>query len=391
MEPAPPLPGYWATAEYHARVLLFLRAADPLSYGHPLPAKAKPTASQLAAIAAAASAIQSAAMAMAVSSPDGLLAAEFDPCTYGPTHPSNVWALEHRMRAERREVELPLLGLTLRVRQRHWSEDASSGASGFELHTTGGLCWDGAVVLADFLTHPPAVLASHSPALARAASSRPWSWEGRYVVELGCGAAPLPSFAAALCGARAVLATDGSPFCVEMAERNAAEFGERFAGGREGAPVAEVRVRELRWGEGAEAELLRAHGFPPAADVVLCADGLYVLGNRGAWGALLRTLRALTGASGFAVLTYTERGAARQFCAFLDRASSAGFRVVEAGEHLLHASSRQGAVGRLEQHVGDTRVFLLSPAEPSAAPREAAQRAGAAGGEGGGGGGASLL
>ena len=62
-----------------------------------------------------------------------------------------------------------------------------------------GVCWDGAVVLADFLCHHPAVLAAQSPNLAR----RPpephsrglpsWSWTGKVVVELGCGTSALPA------------------------------------------------------------------------------------------------------------------------------------------------------------------------------------------------------
>lgn len=406
-------PGYWATAEYYASVVAFLQETDPVKYGQarhttrkdaaskpapqlaparlieaqleavalvanagqdvPLSAPSaekdkagnsatpyiKPTTAQLEALAVAANAVQLAAISMAIASPDGLLAPDDDPSTYKPTHPKNVWALERRMRAQYREVELPLIGVRLSVRQRHWSDDAASGSCGFELHTTGGICWDGAVVLADFLTHHPAVIAAHSPLLARSGA---WSWKGLHVVEIGCGAAPLPSFAAALCGAKAVLATDGSEFCLDVARQNATEFARAHTANRDGGSMAPVDVCELRWGEGAEAAMLSVHGFPARADVVLCADGLYVLGNAGAWSALIRTLRALTGTRGVVLLTYTERGAAKQFSVFLSRARAAGFHACEVAEHLLHASSRQGASSRLEQHVGNTRLFCLSPA-----------------------------
>ncbi|KAG8465240.1 hypothetical protein KFE25_012603 [Diacronema lutheri] len=370
-------PGYWATAEYHASIVAFLQRTDPAKYGeasaapkkgvgmrHGGAAAARSTPAQAATLALAADAVQRAAMAIANASPGGLLPAESDATTYAATHPKNVWALEGRMRAEYREVELPLVGLTFRVKQRHWSHDQEGSAHGIELHSTGGLCWDGAVVLADFLTHPPAVIAAHSPVLARALGCGGWSWEGRTVVEVGCGAAPLPSFAAALCGARSVLATDGSAFCTQIAAGNAEHFARDHPVGLGGVIVCAVRVCELLWGHGDEARVLAQHGMPPAVDVVLCADGLYVLGNKGAWSALLRTLRALTGARGFALLTYTERGAGKQFAEFLTRARAAGFAACEVAGHLLHACSRQGSAARLEQHVGDTRLFCLSPTEP---------------------------
>jgi hypothetical protein len=385
-------PGYWATAEYYNRVAHFLQETDPAKYGHwqraqpkraSMPPRSapqpKPTAEQLAALNLAANAVQAAAIAMAVASPGGLLAADDDPPTYATTHPKNMWALESRMRAEYREVELPMIGMVLRVAQRHWSHESAAFASqAFELHTTGGICWDGSVVLADFVTHEPLVIASHVPILSRALRPMPslglshgvrvsgWSWEGRTVCEIGCGSCPAPSFAAALCGAAIVLALDGSTFCVELARANALRFSEAHSKCRGGGPIAPVQVSELLWGRGDEPAVLRAHGFASGtADVVLCADGLYVLGNKGAWSALLRALRALAGTHGFILLTYTERGAGRQFSLFLEQAAAIGFHSCEVGAHLLHACSRQGSVGRLEQHVGNTRLFCLSPAVPA--------------------------
>lgn len=67
---------------------------------------------------------------------------------------------------------------------------------------TGKQIWRSSVLLADWLASHPSLLC------------------GREVLELGCGAAPLPSALAALCGAAEVVATDGDQTAVMMAARN---------------------------------------------------------------------------------------------------------------------------------------------------------------------------
>jgi len=91
------------------------------------------------------------------------------------------------------------------------SAEAKAGttASGYGGDATGARPWWGGVLLG-------AWIAGQGPDLLR----------GRSVLELGCGAAPLPGMAAALRGASRVLATDGCPAAVRAAAavlaRNAA-------------------------------------------------------------------------------------------------------------------------------------------------------------------------
>lgn len=356
--------GYWATAEYHADAISFLEAANSAEYGATGVAKSR---KQMSALTEAAGALQAASIAMAKGHSDGILSRKDDPVFFLPTDPRNVWALDARLHAERRMIQLPLAGLELSLKQVHWSvvSTAEDGDASLEGHLTGGICWDGAVVLADFLCHPPAVLAAHHPGLARrgAGAGCAWSWAGKTVVELGCGSAALPSIAAALQGASVVLATDGSKACVELARSNVAEIG------RQHAPARKVSVSQLVWGQGDETRLLAEHGVLAAepevsnrltADVILCADVLYVLANPGCWGALLRTMRSLSGPETIVLLTYTERGHAKGFKKFLRRAGEAGLAAIEVAPHLLHPVHAVGCSQRLEQHVGNVQLFCLS-------------------------------
>ena len=124
-------------------------------------------------------------VATAERSPSGLLLVSDCPLLYADEDPRNVWALEGRFRQSRRTIELPLIGVHAAVDQR-WRREVSVARSGeaeeaaLEGHSTTGVCWDGAVVLADLLCLHPAVLASHSPNLARSPEAyRGWSWGAR--------------------------------------------------------------------------------------------------------------------------------------------------------------------------------------------------------------------
>jgi hypothetical protein len=81
---------------------------------------------------------------------------------------------------------------------------------------TGASLWDGARLLADFCSRP-----GTAAYLAAQAGADDFSWEGKEVVELGCGLGLL-SITAALLGAR-VHATDGDGATVSAARANIAE------------------------------------------------------------------------------------------------------------------------------------------------------------------------
>ena len=258
-------------------------------------------------------------------SPAGQLPASDCPLLYSDEDPRNVWALDGRQRAAARTVELPFVGVRAIVEQRWRREpqlaDASiAGDDDLEGHSTTGVCWDGAVVLADLLCHPPAVLAAwlglglvanpnpnpnpepnpnpnpnpnqvlaaQSPNLARryraaGHTHRPWSWAwaDKVVVELGCGTSALPSCAAALHGPRAVVCTDGNSRALPIASANTARWA------KEHPTSTPVSAAQLRWGEGGEAAMLRSVGLSDApVDVIIAADVFYVLDNPGGWGTL---------------------------------------------------------------------------------------------------------
>lgn len=80
---------------------------------------------------------------------------------------------------------------------------------------TGAAVWDGARLLAGFISGPG--FAAHLAAYHEG----PWSWDGRNVIELGCGLGFL-SITAALLGAR-IVATDGDSSMVSATRANIAE------------------------------------------------------------------------------------------------------------------------------------------------------------------------
>jgi predicted nicotinamide N-methyase len=139
--------------------------------------------------------------------------------------------------------------------------------------------------------------------LARHIAGR--SIQGLAVVELGCGLA-LPSFAAALAGAR-VLATDWSPDAVELARRNAARNG------------LELELALASW---AEPAVLVARA---PWDLVLAADVLYERRNG---DLLLDLLPRLVGPAGEVLLADPGRPHAGPFFATAERE----WRVVAVGE-----------------------------------------------------------
>lgn len=241
------------------------------------------TAEQEAALLAAATALQAAAIATASHTVDGLLPAIHDVTLLAETDPRNVWALAARMRAKERVVNMPMIKLAFTVAQESDRMADAKYDSNFEEgglvdgHATGLTTWDAGVVLADLLTHPPSVLCAQHPRLARSEHGRNWSWKGKKVVELGAGASAIPSCIAALLGASHVFATDGDGSVFPALRENIAKFHAANSLDSR-VPPPTLAAKFLRWGENGEAEVVGDDGV---ADVVLAADVLYILENPG--------------------------------------------------------------------------------------------------------------
>ena len=181
---------------------------------------------------------------------------------------------EVRLTSAGRELTLQLLG-----REHQHTERA-----------TGAMLWEGSRALSEHLAARPHLVAS------------------RRVVELGAGAAALPSMAAAAAGAAAVTATDGHPGVLRMLSANLARNGAADA----------VPARRLRWGHAGDCAAVRG-GAP--YDVALAADVVY---NAAELPSLFATTRQLLrGAPGAALLLchVSDRGGVSH--AALERAAAA--------------------------------------------------------------------
>jgi methyltransferase-like protein 6 len=178
---------------------------------------------------------------------------------------------------------------------------------------TGSMLWEGARALAEHLACNPALVA------------------GLRVIELGAGAAALPSLAAASCGAAVALATDGHPGVLCMLAANLEANGL----------TAGVPCRRLRWGHAGDTAAALggsagAHGAP--YDVVLGADVVYDAAALPAlFGAARSLLRCGKGAAAGALLLchVADRGGVSE--AALERAA-AGAGLLLAEEALVPAA-----------------------------------------------------
>ena len=147
--------------------------------------------------------------------------------------------------------------------------------------------------------------------------------DGKRVLELGCGLA-LPSFAAALAGAR-VLATDWAPECIELVARNAA--ANRLA----------VNAAVLDW-------VAPKNLGPERYDLVIAADVLYEERNA---KPLVRLLSDAVAPCGEALIADPGR---RHAPAFFDRARAEGWSIERTSVAALPA----GGILRLRRQTQET-------------------------------------
>lgn len=167
---------------------------------------------------------------------------------------------------------------------------------------TGETLWNAAVLMADHMASK----------LGRD------YFQGKSVIELGCGTA-LPSIVAARCGAARVLATDISPEVLERAQRNVA----RNPPPEPNSAAASVELTRLVWGVATDEEAMRLEG---TFDVVIASDVLWVLGS---WKPLATAARQLLKPDGEFLLAETGHDSLPL------PAALAGFRAVAESSGLV--------------------------------------------------------
>ena len=107
-------------------------------------------------------------------------------------------------------------------------------------------------------------------------------WRNQDVIELGCGTG-LCSIAAHRLGAKSVVATDGNPRVLELAQANIRQnHGESIDS--KGASPANIRAEPLQWG------FLNAMDYSESASFVIGADLTY---NPGSWDILAETIATI--------------------------------------------------------------------------------------------------
>ena len=118
-------------------------------------------------------------------------------------------------------------------------------------------------------------------------------WTNQDVIELGCGTG-LCSIAAHRLGAKSVVATDGNPGVVQLAEANIRKncYGDNYCDGASvsdptsksavpGDKVSTIRVESFQWG------FINAMDYSEGASFVIGADLTY---NPGSWAVLAETI-----------------------------------------------------------------------------------------------------
>jgi|UniRef100_K3WBE9 predicted nicotinamide N-methyase len=198
----------------------------------------------------------------------------------------------------------PLAGTHIRIDQ-CWKPDGRGGtAIGF-----GASVYDAAIMLSLYLdNHRDAVF-------------------GKRVVELGAGPG-LVGIAAAHCGAKSVVITDGDPASVALTHKNI---------GLNGLDFAEVSAQQYLWGEQDHPLVVKNES---AFDVILGAD-IVACPYAGAFESLLQAFRDLAGSNTLLLLAYKLRHGSESsfFTKF-----KAYFDVEQVPASELHADFQQGDI-----------------------------------------------
>lgn len=196
----------------------------------------------------------------------------------------------------------PLAGTRIRIDQ-GWKPDGRGGTSiGF-----GASVYDAAVLLSLYLE-------SHKDDIV-----------DKRVLELGCGPG-LVGIAAAHCGARSVMLTDGDPASVALTQHN-------IEANALASSVA--HAREYLWGDAANA----LH-HESAFDVIVGAD-IVACPYAGAFDALLASFRALAGPDTLLLLAYKLRHGSER--GFFER-FELEFDVLQVPVEELHPDFQQGDI-----------------------------------------------
>lgn len=198
----------------------------------------------------------------------------------------------------------PIAAKRLRIDQ-GWKPDGRGGTSiGF-----GASVYDAAVLLALYLeSHKDDVL-------------------GKRVIELGCGPG-LVGIAAAHCGAKSVVITDGDPASVALTQRNIE------LNGLPSEVTTECRAAEYLWGDDGSPVNDEDYDVILGADIVACpyAD---------AFESLLKSFKALAHANTLLLLAYKLRHGSEQ-AFFAQFENEFDVRQVDTSE--LHQDFQQGDI-----------------------------------------------
>eukprot|EP00850_Spirogloea_muscicola_P005257 SM000023S07713 [mRNA] locus=s23:902842:907230:- [translate_table: standard] len=119
-----------------------------------------------------------------------------------------------------------------------------------------------------------------SKALAELLAARPQLCTDKAVLELGCGAAALPSLVAAAEGARVIVATDGDPSILVLLEENIRASKMR----------QKVQIEQLQWGDAEDVLQTKELNGGEPFDLVLGSDVVYI---KEAMPLMFETARAL--------------------------------------------------------------------------------------------------
>eukprot|EP00850_Spirogloea_muscicola_P000024 SM000001S04426 [mRNA] locus=s1:171097:176019:+ [translate_table: standard] len=173
-----------------------------------------------------------------------------------------------------------------------------------------------------------------SKALAELLAARPQLFADKAVLELGCGAAALPSLVAAAGGARVVVATDGDPSILVLLEENIRANNMR----------QKVLYQQLQGGDAKDVlQTKEVNGGEPF-DVVFGSDGMYI---KEAVPLMVETASALlpqpqdSRNAGYLLLCHMKRRVSES--EILEAAQAYGFQLLQEDPSLTLSVEGNGA------------------------------------------------